>query len=145
MSPLSRLLNTQCYTISPHLSLIHGLIAPHIPQEHPLRRRSRRGRSSSRSVRRRTRGTGDGVVAVETSGLGERQCRELEGDVLPSDDRTDDERNEEHEEREVEDGVADYATFPETRLLQRVDWGSDLTTAVLLVDIHELENGERHT
>jgi len=112
---------------TPPLPYHKSLITPHIPQHEPLRGRRRSCRRSSCRIRRRARRSGDGVVPVEASRLRKLERRELERDVLARHDGTDNERDEEHEERKVEDGVANNAAFAETGLLERVDGRSNLT------------------
>lgn len=48
-------------------------------------------------------------------------------DELLGDNRADDQNDEEHEHREVHDRVSYDTTLAELRLLERVDWGTDLT------------------
>ena len=76
-----------------------------------------------------TRGRVSRVVVVETSWLDELVWKVRQGgEELACDDWTNDQDNEENEQREEHDGVADNATSSELRLLEGVDWRTDLTT-----------------
>lgn len=101
-------------------------------------------------LRGRTNARGRGLPANESgAGLGSahrvvvvpvRRLLQFKGgkgwylDELGGDDRADDQDQEQEEHREVEDGVADNAALAKLRLLERVDWRTDLATGRLLAN-----------
>jgi len=75
--------------------------------------------------------TGTGVVVVPVGRLLKIQdvdCRDIH--ELLDNDRANDQDEEEHKHRKVEDGVADDTALAKLRLLERVDWRTNLTTAI---------------
>lgn len=85
-----------------------------------------------------------GVVVVEASRLQKiHRNRGQTLDHLASNDGTDDQGHEDDEHEEIQHGKADDSTLAKLRLLERVDWRSDLTTGIVSAQgkLDRWENG----
>jgi len=70
----------------------------------------------------------NGIVVVKASGLGKVIWDGEPFDVFSSNQWAGNKGHEHNEHDEIEDSIADYTSLPQFRLLQGIDWRSDLTT-----------------